>query len=198
MSSQIKQRLTGPDEWLRRLIERAAVGDPFPLLPFYGHRMTADGAAGPWMASQWAPLAFTVGGVRYPHAEAWMMAQKARLFGDDDALNKILAEPDPGRCKRLGRLVRGFDATRWQNACYRIVAVGTWHKFRQNPAAADWLAGTAPAVLVEAAPRDRIWGAGLGRTSPLLHDPARWPGRNLLGFALTEVRGFLPRAPVTT
>jgi ribA/ribD-fused uncharacterized protein len=185
--------LQGPDVWRERLIDAAAAGRPYRLLPFYGHQMPADGAPGPWMASQWAPLAFTVDGIRYPHAEAWMMAGKARQFNDDAALDRILVESDPGRCKRLGRKVIGFDEQMWNRVAYRLVAVGNWYKFLQNEHARRWLVGTGPAVLVEASPRDRVWGAGIGRNDPRLPDPESWPGRNLLGFALTEVREFLTR-----
>jgi len=162
-----------------------------PLLPFYGHRAPADRSPGAWLCSQHASVPFTVDGLPYATAEAWMMAGKARLFGDNDTLAQILAAPDPATAKRLGRQVRGFDAARWEQECYRIVALGNWYKFTQNPAARDWLLGTAPAVLVEATSRDRIWGIGLDLHHPDVLDPARWRGRNLLGYALTEVRDAL-------
>ena len=38
-----------------------------------------------------------------------MMAGKARLFGDDATLARILAELDPAKVKSLGRKVQGFD-----------------------------------------------------------------------------------------
>ena len=49
-------------------------------------------------------------------------------------------------------------------------------------------AGTGGRVLVEASPRDRIWGIGLAAGDEQALSPERWPGLNLLGFALMEVR----------
>lgn len=45
-----------------------------------------------------------------------------------------------------------------------------------------------PSMLVEAAPRDCIWGIGLGARNEKASDPTRWRGSNLLGFVLTQVR----------
>jgi len=33
-----------------------------------------------------------------------------------------------------------------------------------------------------------IWGAGLAADDPLIEQPRHWPGLNLLGFALADVR----------
>jgi len=60
-----------------------------------------------------------------------------------------------------------------------------------SPRSSSWkdpkTASTADRVLVEASPRDRIWGIGLGRNSDDATNPRRWRGQNLLGFALMEV-----------
>ncbi len=55
----------------------------------------------------------------------------------------------------------------------------------------EYLLGTGDAVLVEASSRDRIWGVGLGPSNRDARRPERWRGRNLLGFALMEVRARL-------
>ncbi|MGN6153986.1 MAG: NADAR domain-containing protein [Lysobacteraceae bacterium] len=46
-------------------------------------------------------------------------------------------------------------------------------------------------MLVEASPVDAVWGIGLAAADPGAHDPERWRGANLLGFALMDVRARL-------
>ena len=48
------------------------------------------------------------------------------------------------------------------SARFEIVVAGNVAKFGQNPALAKLLLDTGDRVLVEAAPRDRIWGIGMG------------------------------------
>jgi len=162
-----------------------AAGSAPPVMLFYDHEGTEPG---PWVLSQWFPAPFTVDGDRYPHAEAWMMAAKARTFGDDAALAELLAGPSPERAKAVGRAVREFDATAWAARAYDVVVRGNLEKFGQHAELRAYLVSTAPALLVEASPVDRVWGTGLGEDEPGARSPAAWPGRNLLGFALTEVR----------
>ena len=42
--------------------------------------------------------------------------------------------------------------------------------------------------IVEAAPRDKIWGVGMGKTNEDIKIPANWKGTNILGWALMEAR----------
>ena len=123
-----------------------------------------------------------------------MMASKARVFGDADAEAQILASDDPAVAKKAGRTVRGFDPERWSAVCFDLVIEGNLAKFGQHPALRAYLGGTAPHVLVEAAPNDAIWGIGLDQHAPEAQDPSRWKGKNLLGFALMAVRARLQDA----
>jgi ribA/ribD-fused uncharacterized protein len=135
-----------------------------------------------------------VDGVDYPSAEHWMMAGKARLFEDEEALARILEAATPAEAKNLGRTVRGFDDERWAAACFGLVAAGNAAKFGQDPALRAYLLGTAGRVLVEASPRDRVWGIGLAAGDPRALDPRQWRGGNLLGFALMQARSELAAA----
>ncbi len=71
------------------LIKRIEAGEHFDFLCFYGHAVHDPVAK--TCFSQWYPAPFTVDGVLYATAEHWMMAGKARLFGDVDLLLHSLA-----------------------------------------------------------------------------------------------------------
>ncbi len=171
-----------------QLAEILAAGAVPKWLMFWGHQPQADGTVGKGCLSQWWPCTFTVDGVDYASAEHWMMAGKARLFGDEGALARILAARSPAEAKKLGRLVRGFDDELWTGRRFGLVVAGNVAKFGQDPARREFLLGTANRVLVEASPRDRVWGIGLGAANEKATDPAQWRGLNLLGFALMEAR----------
>lgn len=170
------------------LLARAARGERMKYLPFWGHRPRADGRLGESCLSQWWPAPFTVDSVTYASAEHWMMAGKARLFGDEEAERQAVAASSPAAAKKVGRLVRGFDDGIWVRERFALVVEGSVHKFGQDPALRAFLLGTGDRVLVEASPMDRIWGIGLAKDDARTADPAAWRGLNLLGFALMEAR----------
>ncbi len=164
---------------------------------FWGHRARKDGALSDSCFSQWWPCRFVVDGQPYSSAEQYMMAAKARLFDDGEALARILAVDDPGRIKALGRQVRSFDEAKWAAARFDIVTVGNVEKFGQDERLRRHLSATGDEILVEASPLDRVWGIGLAADHEDATRPERWPGLNLLGFALMRgramLRGDLPR-----
>lgn len=176
------------------LVAATRSGGRFEYLFFWGHE--ARGASlGRECLSQWYVAPFESRGVRVPTAEHHMMAEKARLFGDDEHLAAILAAPHPGEAKRLGRAVRDFDEAVWDRHRFGVVVEGSVAKFSAHPALRDFLLATGSRVLVEASPRDTIWGIGLGASHPDAPSPERWRGQNLLGFALMAARERLRDAP---
>lgn len=141
--------------------------------------------------SQWEIAPFTILGVGYNCAEQFMMAEKARLFGDETALAKIMKAKHPADQKRVGRKVVGFDNERWQSNAKLIVYRGTVAKFTQNAHLLAELQVTGNKTLVEASPTDRIWGIGLAEDDPRALDRSQWQGTNWLGEILTLVRNEL-------
>jgi hypothetical protein len=72
-----------------------------------------------------------------------------------------------------------------------IVVAGNLGKFGQHADLRKFLLGTGDRVLVEASPLDAVRGIGLAADDPRASGPAEWPGQNLLGLALAEVRATL-------
>ncbi|MEU7282684.1 NADAR family protein [Streptomyces sp. NPDC045431] len=181
-------------EKIEDLLAQVNRGKPVKYLHFWGHRPRPDGTIGASCLSQWWPAPFTVDGVRYATAEHWMMAEKARLFGDADAERAAVEARSPAAAKKAGRLVRGFDEAIWERERFAIVVAGSAHKFGQHPELREYLLSTNTRVLVEASPLDRVWGIGLAATDPDASNPAKWRGLNLLGFALMQARTTLRAA----
>jgi ribA/ribD-fused uncharacterized protein len=160
------------------------------FLFFWGHT-TKSTTIGQHVLSQWWPASFSIDGQTYPTAEHYMMAQKAKLFGDDQAYGNILSAPSPSEAKALGRRVSGFDENLWIAQRFPIAVRGNTAKFEQNPELKDWLINTENLVLVEASPVDTVWGIGLAASDERALDPRTWRGLNLLGFALMQARAAL-------
>jgi ribA/ribD-fused uncharacterized protein len=179
------------EDGVARLLQSMRDGALLSYYFFWGHRASAGQSVGKWCLSQWWTAPFAVDGITYPTAEHFMMAGKARLFGDETAVGKILATPDPGVAKKHGRAVRGFEEAAWTAARFPLVVAGNTAKFRQHPRLGSFLLSTGEDVLVEASPLDTIWGIGLTHDSPDARSPERWRGLNLLGFALMDVRAGL-------
>jgi ribA/ribD-fused uncharacterized protein len=175
---------------VRSVDELIEAGGRPDFLFFWGHRPSRDGV-GAGCLSQWWPVTFTVTGHEYRSAEHYMMAEKARLFNDAPAAERIMAAATPKDAKSLGRAVRGFDGARWAAHRFDIVVAGNLAKFGQHADLRDYLLGTGERVLVEASPSDQVWGIGLAAGDPRAADPRTWRGENLLGFALMAVRARL-------
>jgi len=181
-----------PTEPLTRekLIASVVSGARYDYLFFWGHTGKKD-VPGKYVLSQWWPAEFRIGKHTYPTAEHWMMAEKARLFGDREIEQQVLATSSPKEAKALGRKVQGDDWSRWDAIKFDTVVRGNIAKFTQNAALGEWLASTHPQVIVEASPSDVIWGVGLAADDLRAGDPSQWRGENLLGFALMKVRAKL-------
>ena len=158
---------------------------------FWGHQPSADKSVTKSCFSQWWKSAFTVENETYKTAEHWMMAEKAKLFNDEEIRQKILLINHPDHAKKLGRQVKNFDSKIWDEKKYEIVVEGNYHKFSQDKGLKEFLLETKKRILVEASPVDRIWGIGLHQDSDKAMNPNLWKGENLLGFALMEVRDRL-------
>lgn len=141
--------------------------------------------------SNWYPCTFVVDGIEYNCAEQHFMAEKARLFGDNDSLLKIMEADHPAEQKRLGRKVKNFNPDLWNLAAIPLVTKGVYAKFDQNKDLKEQILATGDKIFVEASPVDCVWGIGLHFSDPLCDDEKNWKGTNWLGIVLNKVRDNL-------
>jgi len=138
--------------------------------------------------SQWHPSLIKLDGVIFDFAEQAMMHQKALLFEDTQAAERILSAPEPSEQKAIGQQVRAFDQATWDARKINIVLRISRAKYQQNDGLRRKLFQTGRALLAEASPHDLIWGIGMDAKTAAVTDPDYWPGQNLLGRILTQVR----------
>ncbi|MCS3530244.1 NADAR family protein [Chryseobacterium sp. JUb7] len=174
---------------IENTIARFQKKEKLDFLFFWGHTMKDEITKACF--SQWFPFEFKEDGISYKTAEHYMMAGKAKLFNDNEILERILIAETPNQAKSLGRKVKNFDPQRWNEHKYEIVKQGNLLKFSQHEKFREFLLSTNNRILIEASPYDTIWGIGMLETDPRAEDPSQWNGENLLGFALMEVRDEL-------
>ena len=136
------------------------------------------------------PSSFNVSGTEYNCMEQFLMEAKALYFDDQDTATAIMDTKDPVQQKRLGKSVRNFDLSTWQNAVPDILETGLMAKFSQVDHCRDFLLSTGGKTLAEANPSDSFFGIGMGLRHPDVWDVDLW-GKNLLGKKLMDVRNSL-------
>jgi len=141
--------------------------------------------------SQHAPATFEVCGVWYNCTQQYLMAERARMFGDADRLDDIMWSRDPVQQTVLGHAVKNCDEARWRRAVPAMLLRGNMAKYAQNATLKRLLLATHPKVLVQASPYDTVYGVGLTPHDPRALDPEHWRGLNLLGTALMQTRQTL-------
>ena len=144
--------------------------------------------------SQWYTHDMVIDNVTYNCCEQYMMAEKARAFGDAESLEAILKQKDPRKQKALGRSVKNFNPHIWDKLSRDVVFRANLAKF-SDPELKAYLFSFGNEEIVEASPYDKIWGIGLGEDDPDALDKTKWQGTNWLGEAIMAVRdSFKPQA----
>ena len=126
-------------------------------------------------------------------SEQYFMWQKANLFHDEEIAKQIMEAMTPYNYKALGQRVRNFNQEEWDENKIQIMIDANYYKFTQNPDLKSELLQTGDAILVEASPYDRVWGTGLSTQTVkgIYQDMLQWPGQNLLGKVLMNVREII-------
>lgn len=174
----------------QELISYLNSGNKAKFVFFWGHKKSTVGITKSCF-SQWYESPFKENGITYKTAEHFMMYEKAMLFGDSSAAERVLVAFSAGEAKAIGREVVGFNQSAWESQRFKIVVSANVAKFGSNPELREFLLKTGNRILVEASPVDKIWGIGMVADDPSCENPNKWRGENLLGFALMEARDLL-------
>jgi ribA/ribD-fused uncharacterized protein len=129
-----------------------------------------------------------IDGMTFPTVEHYFQWSKARMFGDADIQAKIMKTPSPKSVKAYGKKVKDFKKEEWEAKKDEIMKIALDAKFMQHPELAEKLKATGDRPLAEANPRDKYWGIGTSSDTSKASDPAKWPGKNVMGKLLTDLR----------
>lgn len=123
--------------------------------------------------------------LKFPTLEHYLMYHKAKVMGDQEKADEILATKFAWDVKKLGRRVKNWDEELWKTVRFDIMYRGVKLKVDTYPDLKQSLMDTGRSVIAEASPYDSIWGIGAGRGA------TEWEGLNLLGEVWMQVRSSL-------
>jgi len=132
-----------------------------------------------------------IGGVTYPTVEHYMVVQKARQFGDEKAVQKVMKAKTAKSAKGVEKSIEGVTEDEWDAKKDEVMRVALRAKFTQHPELRKHLLDTGDAVLGYANARDKYWSIGTSEDTDKAKKPAKWPGQNKLGKLLMELRNTL-------
>ncbi len=131
--------------------------------------------------------------VEFKNSEQYFMFMKALVFSDYAIAERVLREGSNATTAReLGRMVKNFDATRWERIKYKVMFDANYEKFNQNSSLKQELLKKDLINLHFAfgLAQDTTWGIGCSYEYAK-DDNSNWRGSNLLGKVLDDVRSVL-------
>ncbi len=134
---------------------------------------------------------FNVEGRDFTSVEQCFQYFKALHFGDSSIASDILSTSDPAECRELGRSIVKFDISSWDEVRRSIMFKAVFSKFDQNSLIREaiLMSGSKPFAVLGS--DNYVWGIGLDKDSGGLYNASKWPGKNLLGQVLVDVREML-------
>lgn len=145
--------------------------------------------------SNFYPCRFTLDGFTWKSSEQCFMAKKANYFNDVETYDLILKAETPEEAKKLGRLVKNFDDTKWSKVREQVMYDIVLQKFLQNDKLQKLITrkDLMDKTFVEGSPFDGVWGVKMDYRNDKIDDESNWNGTNLLGKVLCRVRDYLLR-----
>jgi hypothetical protein len=170
----------------KKIVKKLVEKDPnaVPVL-FFG----ADEGKGEWrVLSNMYEAPFEIDSITFPTVEHYFQWSKAKKFGDGGIADKILKTPSAKAVKALGKKVKDFVKEDWEKVKDGIMRTALKAKFIQHPDLKTKLMETGTRPIGEASARDKYWGIGTGAETAKANEPSKWPGKNVMGKMLMELR----------
>lgn len=135
---------------------------------------------------------FTENGATYVCSEQYFQFTKMMQCQERDRALCIMETTNPYEMKRFGNLKSiKFNVKQWDQQSTEVLFKANWLKFTQNENLSNLLLATGSKLLVEANPRDTIWGIGMNMWNSNAIHPNKWNGRNRFGCILMDIRNLL-------
>lgn len=141
--------------------------------------------------SNWYLSDFILDGIKFTSVEQYIMYRKCMTFGDMASAKKVMATNDPGQQQAIARKAKGYHDVVWNGLRQVVLMRALVAKFAQDDALGNALLNTGDDYLVECAYHDKLWACGATLNDDARLDIEKWSGKNILGFALMEVRTML-------
>jgi hypothetical protein len=142
--------------------------------------------------SNFHPARFRLHDLVFVNTEQYLFYQTAIKVEDFSTADKILEETDPREIKKLGKSIDTPYTDDWAEWLPQIFLPGLTEKYRQNPSLITKLLATGNRKFVECAGENEMtFGCGVklqDTTSEFLADEANWPGMNMQGKLLDQVK----------
>lgn len=182
-----KEEEAKPEEKPKRKVIKAKVPAealPEPVFFFSGNPSLNENQ----YLSNMYEASIQVDGITFPTVEHYFQWSKAKMFGDAEMEKKILKTASSKSVKTYGDKVKDFKEEEWTAKKDNIMRIAVKAKFTQHPDLRKKLQETGTRPLAEANPRDKYWGIGTSSDTSKAKDPSKWPGKNVLGKILEEIR----------
>lgn len=134
---------------------------------------------------------FSLHGERFMNVTQYLLYRKAALVGDELAMHEILSIRDKKKNEVSKVVLPNELESFWMGQRQLIAYQGLIAKFVQNSKLGEELLDTGSTLIAACIPRDAIWGIGLEIGDNLVSKAEMWPGQNILGFTLMQVRNAL-------
>lgn len=135
------------------------------------------------------PSSIVQDGTSYKSVEQYIQFRKAELNGNEPLAIQIHSTQDPYKVMKLGNTIP--DTHEWSKLRGTIMSTALYLKFNQHQHLSKLLISTDKKLLIFASKHDNYWGCGLNIKECKTTPSHEWPGENVLGKLLMEIRSHV-------